>query len=262
MKSELIKQTFRLGNSAGVILPIDWKDKKVKIQLIDKSITQDILEILDEKDLLKNVIGIFLAGSYARGEETELSDVDVLVITDNINKQMKIREYEIIFISREKFEKTFKTSLYLASLIHEAKTILNNDFIKEYKDKVIEIELKKPIEDIKSIIKINETSISLDEEMKKNVPDETLYSVILRLRELYLIECLKNNKKPLNSEFIELIKKITGSIESYNSYLRIKNDLKPKQIVSIKEASVLIEYMKKKISDLEFRYLKHGKKKQ
>ena len=104
MKSEIIKQTFRLGNSAGVLLPINWKDKKVKIQLIEKSITEDILEILEEKDLLKNVIGIFLAGSYARGEETESSDVDVLIITDSIDKQIKIRGYEIIMISKEKFE--------------------------------------------------------------------------------------------------------------------------------------------------------------
>ena len=261
MKSELIKQTFKLGNSAGVILPIEWKDKKVKVQLIDKSITQDILEILEEKDFLKNVIGIFLAGSYARGEETELSDVDVLVVTDNIDKNIKVREYEIILISREKFEKTIETSIYLASLINEAKTILNNDFIKNYKNKIIQIPLKKPIEDIMSMIKINEISINLDEEMGKNVPDETLYSVILRLRELYLIGCLKNNKKPMNCEFIELIKKIAGSEEPYNSYLRIKNDLKPKQIISIKEARALIEYMKKKTRDLESRYLKHGKKK-
>ena len=87
MKSEIIKQAFKLGNSAGVLLPIDWKNKKVKVQLIDKSINQDILEILEEKDLLKNVIGIFLAGSYAREEATESSDIDVLVITDTINKK-------------------------------------------------------------------------------------------------------------------------------------------------------------------------------
>ena len=261
MKSELIKQTFKLGNSAGVLLPIEWKDKKVKIQLIDKFITQDVLQILDEKDLLKNVIGIFLAGSYARGEETESSDVDVLVVTDNIDKQIKVREYEIFLISKEKLEKNIKTSLYLASLVNESKTILNNDFLKNYKGKILEIPLKKPIEEIKSIIKINEISINLDEEMKKNVLDETLYSIVLRLRELYLIECLKNNKNPLNCKFVELIKKLTGSEESYNSYLRIKNDLKPKQIISIREARTLIEYMKVKVKDLEYRYLKHGKKK-
>lgn len=255
MKSEIIKQTFRLGNSAGVLLPIDWKDKKVKIQLIDKSITQDILEILEEKDLLKNVIGIFLAGSYARGEETESSDVDILIITDSIDKQVKIREYEIIMISKEKFEKNIKRSLYLASLINESKTILNNDFIKDYKTKILDLPIKKHLEDIKSMMKINEDFIDIDEQMKKNTSDETIYSIILRLRELYLIGCLKDNKKSFNKEFIELIKNISGSTEAYESYLRIKNDKPPKKGIKTDSAKKLIFYIKSKIKILE-----HGKK--
>jgi predicted nucleotidyltransferase len=254
MKSEIIKQAFRLGNSAGVLLPIGWKDKKVKIQLIDKSITQGILEILEEKDLLKNVIGIFLAGSYARGEETESSDIDILIITDTINKQVKIREYEIIMISREKFEKNIKTSLYLASLVRESKTILNEDFIKCYKPKISNIPIKKPLEDIKSVMKINKGFIDLDEQTKKNTSDETIYSLILRLRELYLMACLKENKMPSSKAFIKLVKKISGSDEAYESYLRIKNDKPPKDGIGSSQARKLLNYIKLKITSLE-----HGK---
>jgi len=257
MKSEIIKQTFRLGNSAGVLLPINWKNKKVKIQLIEKSITEDILEILEEKDLLKNVIGIFLAGSYARGEETESSDVDILIITDSIDKQIKIRGYEIIMISKEKFEKNIKNSLYLASLINESKTILNNDFIKNYKIQISNILIKKSLKDIKSITKINENFIELDEQMETNTSDETIYSIILRLRELYLIECLKKENELSNKEFIGIIKRITGSVEAYNSYLRIKNDQSTKQGIETSQAKKLIDYIKSKIKSLE-----HGKKNQ
>lgn len=255
MEYEIIKQAFRLGNSAGVLLPIGWKDKKVKIQLIDKSITQDILEILEERDLLKNVIGIFLAGSYARGEETESSDVDILIITDNIDKQIKIREYEIIMISKEKFEKNIKNSLYLVSLINESKTILNNDFIKDHKTEILDFPIKKHLEDIKSVMKINEAFIDLDEQMKTNTSDETAYSLILRLRELYLIECLKSNKKPSNKEFIALIKKVSGSDDAHNSYLRIKNDKPSKGGIKTAIAKKLILHIKNKIKLLE-----HGKK--
>ena len=256
MKSEIIKQTFRLGNSAGVLLPIDWKDKKVKIQLIDKSITQDILEILEEKGLLKNVIGIYLAGSYARGEETESSDVDVLVITDTIDKQIKIREYEIIMVSREKFEKNISHSLYIISMINESKTILNNDFIKDYKTKILNLPIKKHLEEIKSIMNINKDSIEIDEQMKKNTSDDTIYSIILRLRELYLIDCLKNNKKPSNKEFLDIINRLTGSIEAYDSYLRIKNNKTSKEVITTSDANKLIDYIKSKIEILE-----HGKEK-
>ena len=255
MQNEIIKQAFKLGNSAGVLLPIAWKDKKVAIKLIDKSISQEIFEILEEKNLLKKVIGIFLAGSYARGEETESSDIDILVVTDSINKQIKKGKYEIILISKDKFKKAIIKSLYLASLISEAKAILNEDFLNYWKNKAPDISIKKHLDEIKSITRINERMIEIDEELEENVLDETLYSVVLRLRELYLIECLKNAKKPTNKEFIDLIRKI-GSEESYNAYLRIKNNLKSKKVISAKEAGALIDEIKKRVANLE-----HGKKK-
>lgn len=51
MVNEIIKRAFKLGNSAGVLLPVEWKDKKVMIKLIDKSITKEIIEILYEQYL-------------------------------------------------------------------------------------------------------------------------------------------------------------------------------------------------------------------
>ncbi|MBS3066250.1 nucleotidyltransferase domain-containing protein [Candidatus Pacearchaeota archaeon] len=254
MRNEIIKQAFKLGNSAGVILPIEWKDKKVVIKLIDKSIQQEIIEILDERDLLKNTIGIFLAGSYARGEETESSDIDILVVTDCIDKQIKIGKYEIILISKNKFEKAIIKNLYLVSLINEAKVILNNDFLKYYKDKTSKILIKKHLDEIKSITKINDGFVKIDEELGEKVADETLYSIVLRLRELYLIECLKNNKNQSNKEFVNLIR-IIASEESYNAYLRTKNDSKSKKVIPVNEAKALINEIKRRVRNLE-----HGKK--
>ena len=254
MRNEIIKQAFKLGNSAGVILPIEWKDKKVVIKLIDKSIQQEIIEILDERDLLKNTIGIFLAGSYARGEETESSDIDILVVTDCIDKQIKIGKYEIILISKNKLEKAIVKNLYLVSLINEAKVILNNDFLKYYKDKTSKILIKKHLDEIKSITKINEGFVKIDEELGEKVADETLYSIVLRLRELYLIECLKNNKNQSNKEFVNLIR-IIASEESYNAYLRTKNDSKSKKVIPVNEAKALINEIKRRVRNLE-----HGKK--
>ncbi len=250
MKYEIIKQAFKLGNSAGVLLPIEWKDKKVAIKLIDKSISQEILEILDEKDLLKNTVGIFLAGSYARGEEKESSDIDILIITDKIDKQIKTGEYEITFVSKDKFEKSILKSIYLASLINEAKAILNNNLLEYYKSKTSGISIKNHLDEVKAIMKINEKALEIDEELGEEVSDETLYSIVLRLRELYLIACLKNIKNPSNKEFIDLISRVAGK-ESYNAYLRIKNDLKPKKIILVKEARLLIEEIKKRLGNLE-----------
>jgi len=254
MRYEIIKKTFKLGNSAGVLLPVEWKDKEVAIKLIDKSISQEIFEILDKENLLKNTIGIFLAGSYARGEETESSDIDILIITDNINKQIKIGKYEIIFVSKNKFDKTILKSLFFAFLINEAKAILNESLLKYYKIKTAKILIKRHLNEIESVTKINENSVDISEEFREKVSDEILYSIILRLRELYLIACLKNNKNPSKNEFLVTLKKI-ASEESYNAYLRVKNDLKTKKVISVNEARALIGEIKRRLKNL-----KYGKK--
>ena len=137
----------------------------------------------------------------------------------------------------------------MISLINEAKAILNDDFLKYYKNKVQKISIKKHLDEIKSITKINEKSIRIDIELNERVMDETLYSIILRLRELYLIECLRKNKKSSNKELISVIKKIATE-ESYNAYLRIKNDLKPKKVITTEEAMALIHEIKKRVGKL------------
>ena len=253
MKQELIKKAFKLGNSAGVLLPIEWINKKVSVKLIEESISQDVFEILEKSNLLKNTIGIFLAGSYARGEETELSDIDVLIITDEVNKEIKNGKYEIRLISRDKFEKSFLKNVYLASLINEARAILNSSLLEIYKGKIGKIQINKHLEEMESITRINQKVIEIDEELGGKVLDETLYSLILRLREIYLIECLKNKKIPSNKKFLSLIRKVATE-ESYNAYIRIKNDFKSKKVISVDEARSLIEEIKRGI-----KRLKHGK---
>lgn len=251
MQSEIIKQTIRLGNSAGVVLPKNWTDKKVRIQLIEKSITEEVIDILINKNLLEEVIGIYLVGSYARQEETLESDIDLLIITENLNKQIKKGNYELVFISKDKFKKNIKKNLYLLSLVKEAKTILNNNFIKNYKKTEIKIPIKKYLSEIKKVTKINKETINLNKELGKKVSDGTAYSLILRLRELYLIKCLIKNKVCMNKEFLELIKNTSGSLEAYKAYLRIKNNNSPRENLEIKQAEKLIKYTKEFNKKLE-----------
>ncbi|MDP2925188.1 MAG: nucleotidyltransferase domain-containing protein [Nanoarchaeota archaeon] len=254
MPTELIKQAFRLGNSAGVILPKEWENKKVRVQLIEKSITQDIFEILEEKNLLSDVIGIYLTGSYARDEETPKSDIDVLIITNNTDKLVKYKDYEITAISKQSFEKNIQKSPFLLSQIKESKTILNNDLIEKYKKLLPNFTLNKYLEEIKSVAKINEDSVYFSEEYNEKVLDGTAYSIILRLRELYLIDCLLKNKKCSKKEFLTLIK-ISENSEYYEAYLRVKNDKPSKDNLSVEEGKRLLSLTKKLIKDL-----KDGKK--
>ena len=54
-----------------------------------------------------------------------------------------------------------------------------------------------------------------------------------------------------NKEFLSLIKKITGSIKSYEGYIRSKNNGKIKEDLPIEEAEKLYHYINKKIKEQE-----------
>ncbi len=249
---ELIKQITKAGNSANVLLPKEWLGGIARVELIEKplNITEDVLKILNP--YLKSVLGIYLAGSYARKEETKDSDVDILAITDGINKRIKKRRYEIVLISKIELEKTLKrNAIPLLPMIKEAKTILNEGLIEEYK----KIKLNK--ENIKSILEITKSSrnvcresIKISKRLGENASDEIMYSLILGLRTIYIIDSLKKNKIPTTKELKSQIIGLTNSEEPHNAYLRVKNDKKTKSVISIEIAEKLNNYLIEKLGKL------------
>jgi predicted nucleotidyltransferase len=198
MKQELIKPIVRVGNSAGVLLPREWLNGRARIELVEKplNINQDVLEILSP--YLEDVIGVYLVGSYARGEQTKDSDVDVVVITKNTKKELVSGKYHISISTLEGIRKTIKSypELVLPRL-SEAVTILNPEIIEELKKiEVTKKSFKNFIEDSERIIQINKEFIDLDKLDGKILESKSVvYSLILRLRGVLLIKCLLNNKK-------------------------------------------------------------------
>ena len=86
-----IKKAIRAGNSSAVILPRAWLDKEVREELVKKTpeiILRDVLNIAGEHIELSEIIGVYLVGSYARGEENDDSDIDILIIS---RKEIKLR---------------------------------------------------------------------------------------------------------------------------------------------------------------------------
>ena len=83
---ELIKKTVKAGNSSAVTLPKSWLNKEVRIELVKKSketILDETLKIIENYIETNEIIGIYLTGSYARNEEDEKSDIDIIIITEN-----------------------------------------------------------------------------------------------------------------------------------------------------------------------------------
>ncbi len=250
---KLIKPIVKVGNSAGIVLPKEWYGGKAKVELIKKplNIKRDIFEILGQ--YLDDIQGVYLVGSYARGEETEKSDVDVLVITNKINKRFEQGKYNIILVSQKQIENSLQNNLLpILPMLKEAKTLLNKDLILDYqKTPLTKKNLRFHIETTKSAMKMNKAAIELDKDCMSNTGDASAYSLILRLRSIYIVDCLKKNKKWSTKEFVNLTKKAAGSLNAYEGYLRVKSDKKMKEELIIEEAEKLYDYILKKIKEQE-----------
>ncbi len=253
MKNEIVKPIIKIGNSAGVILPKNWINGEARVELIARplNIKRDIFDILREH--LPDIIGIYLTGSYARGEQEERSDVDVLAITNRTSKRVKRGKYDILLITKKDVDDTIKNNaLPLIPMLKEAKAIINEGYLKSVKGQQISKKnLQWNISMIKSALNINKELIELKKEYSEYAGDSVAYSIILNLRSLYLIECIKKKQKWSNKEFLSLVKDVSGSSEAYEGYLRVKNNEKIKGIFPVPSAERLLDYAYKKLTEQE-----------
>lgn len=259
---ELIKPVVRLGNSACVLLPKSWVDGKAKVELVEKplDLKKDLFEILSP--YLTEVQGIYIVGSYARGEETIESDVDVLVITNTIKKLIKKGKYDITLIPKENVENQLKKNILpLLPMLIEAKSLLNADLLKPYKNtKLTRKNLQFHIETTKSAMNVVREAIKLTKDLnEKKISDAYAYSLILRLRGIYIVGCLIKNKEWNKKDLLKIIKSISGSLVAYKRYAASKLDKKMEDKLPIEEAEKLHDYVVKKIKEQE-NWIKNEKK--
>jgi len=257
---EIVKTAIKVGNSAGVLLPRKWLNSQVRVILEPLNIEADILNILKEENILKDSLGIYLFGSYAKNEQTIDSDVDILVITNTLNKRFKNGKYELICVTRKEIERQLKeNALPILPILKEAKAIINQEFIKDYlSSPLTEKNLKWHVETTKSIMKVVEEDIVFSKEIRQEVSDASAYSLVLRLRTLYIIDCIKKDKPCDKKNFLKLIKKVSGTLGAYERYLSVKNKDTSDCRLKIEEADKLLYYINKKIMELE-KWLKEKK---
>lgn len=247
---ELIKTTVKVGNSAGVLLPKKYLNSQVKILLEPLNIEKDVLDILMEENLLKEVMGIYITGSYARGEQSIESDIDILVITSKTEKRIKKGKYDLLLVTKETLEEQLKNNIMpLLPMIIETKPIINKNLIEGYKNtKLTKRNLRWHFEIGKSGLKVNKAAIKIDKEMEsKNVYDAIAYSLVLHLRSMYIVGKLVKKKPWSNKELISIIIKVTGSKLAYEGYQRVKADNRRLENLPIDQAEKLYNYILKEI---------------
>ena len=185
-------------------------------------------------------------GSYAREDYDSDSDIDVLVITKGTNKLINYKNYELTLVSEQNLSKRLLNSLYYISMLNEAKIILNKDLFEKYSKNKRILRTRKIFAEISRLIKINKENLELYKQNDMNVPDGIIYSIVLRLRELFLIKCLILGKVYSRNDFV----KITGE-NIYSAYSRIKRAKREIDNTSPDEAMLLLILSEKWLKELK-----------
>jgi predicted nucleotidyltransferase len=261
---ELVKNIVRVGNSAGILVPKQYLGGSAKILILEKplDIAKDSLKILNP--YLDSILGIYLVGSYARGEEKKNSDVDILVITSEITKRILNGKYNILLFSYEDMESMQnKNILPIYPMLLEAKTILNKRLLADMlKIKVNKNAFKFHIETTESSLKIIENL--LDVSKKNYVGVNVIYPLILRLRQLFIVDCMLKKRPYKNKDFVDLLGKITKNKLKepvvYEIYRLEKNKISKGRNInnpSIFEVRKILDFAKKMLKKQKFEILKY-----
>jgi len=223
----------QIGNGGHIYLPKEIVGQKVVINLIEKSmedIEEEILHIL--KPCLKNIKGIYIYGSYARGEQTPESDIDILVITDGkVKIKKRINEYDIVSLSLEQVEKTIGyTAVLILPMLKEARTILNQELVERYKkERLTKKNTRWYIETTESSLKLAKDWIG-DKDSKSM--QHIVYPLIMRLRGLHLIESLIRNKGFSNRQVSDYMTKKGLSLDKTEQLNRMYREHRDKRNIS------------------------------
>jgi predicted nucleotidyltransferase len=248
-----IKKAVKSGNSSAVILPRAWLNQEVRVELVKKTtetIFTDVMSILRRHINLEEIIGVYLVGSYARQEESKGSDIDILVISENMDKEMIIEGiYNILIVSKELLNQKLETSLFpVGSMIKEAKPLINSNYLKSLDVRVTRNNVKWYLDTTKEKIELIKKSL---EHPQKIINNKIVYTLILRIRTLHMIEKMIKVKNYSKKEFLNLIKRISGSQNAYKSYLSIKNNLEEDNITTKQEAGKLLDYLEKQLDNIK-----------
>jgi predicted nucleotidyltransferase len=252
-----IKKAVKAGNSSAVILPRAWLNQEVRIELVKKTpkiILEETLEIVKKHIALAEIIGIYLVGSYARKEETNDSDIDLLIITRDTDKEMIVEGiYNILLVSKDLLKQKLNGDLFpLGQMIKEAVPLLNADYLEDIEVKITKNNTNWYIKTTKEKIELIEKSLDLLEKNNKpKVDSKIIYTIILRIRTLQIINNMIKEEPYSKKKFIKLIEDITRGKEAYDSYLAVKNNLEQEKTVPLIQAKKLLVYLKSQLEEIK-----------
>ena len=247
-QEQIVRRVALIGNGAHVFTPKVWAGEEVIIIRNQKTPKEKILDVLNP--YLENILGVYLYGSYARGENEIDSDIDLLIITD---KKIKIKKigFEIVAIEKDFIPKAIKIApVLIYSAIIEAKPIINSKLLAELKEKY-----KPKLKDFEEYLTETKNII----EINQKILDP--YSLILRLRGIFIINQILQNKSYSHKNFKLWISE--HSSVDYKPIYQAYKDFKRKskiRNVEINDLNKLLELLREETLKLEEKIYEKRKK--
>jgi len=247
IKEQIRKKVARSGNSGAVWVPKQWLGEEIIVTRLETpklTLEEQIITIL--LPYLKEISGIFLYGSYSRNEQTQNSDIDLLIITKNKLKIKNIKNFDITVVQYNNIKEEIQKNPFLFNLIQESTPVMNEVLLIELKKIKLNKIKSKPsinqfIESSKSSLGITKEFIELDKLDSEYIQsDSIIYSIILRLRGIFLIKSLNQNKTFSNKEFKNWVIKKT-KLKDYKSIYQIYKDVRDNK--KIKKLNIKIEHI-------------------
>ena len=252
----LIKKAVEIGNGAAVYVPKEYLGMEIVVTLPDslEDIKKRVLSNL--LGFMPNILGVYLYGSYARHEQEIGSDVDILVVTKEKDANVKnaLGDIDARIVPLNELKKTIQNyPVLIMPILKEAQVLLNPVLLDELKNSKIDFrKFNWNFEEIKSLIKIAEEFIELDDE---DLPSSFVYSLMMRIRVCYLIECLLKNK-PFSNKGVRKLLLNYGLKEKdagrfFYIYRLVREDEAPKINVKKERMFCLLKILNKYVKKIE-----------
>lgn len=253
MEEKIIRQVTEIGNGAHIYTPREWIGEEVSvIRIPKKDPKQEIIRVLYPH--LDKIIAVFLFGSYARNEQEKGSDMDIFVIS---NKKFKVKanNIDLIIIPEDKIEIAKKINpILFYSMLNEAKQIINPSYLEKLREEKINFGyFKEFIEDTRKSISSNKEIIEMDKKLKnKDMSESVIYSLILRLRGVFIINLLLRNKIYSKKIFKEWIIKNSNISydDAYMVYQAVRDNKKPDKKILMEKGESLLSLLIKETENI------------
>lgn len=255
IKEQVVKKVVKSGNGGAVWVPKRWLGQEVVVILPEKpklELKEKIIHLLEP--YLKDIIAVGIYGSYARDEQTNDSDLDILVLTKDKKLVLSFKEekIEVISFTSDKLKdavKKYPVIYYI--MVQEAIPLVNAPALEELK--TIKIEKKDflgYLDETKGHLKSNRELLELDKLDGDYLKSHSvLYSTILRLRGIFIANCILKKKRFSNRKFKEWVESKGVSDQEFEDSYKIYRLIRDEQ--STKSLKVKMEVAEKLLNLLE-----------